>query len=157
MTKDRKLDFECHFYSKLRFLAPAKRFLKRLAEEVKDLQYPNGPIIAAQVENEYGSYGANHKYVDSIALALKDYGITKALLYTTDGPWGIDGGKSTYAYPTVDFGPTPCDLIGGNFLIQRQFAKCGPHVNSEFYTGWFDGWNLTKHGYPSIEKIIGYY
>ncbi|KAI6190363.1 Glycoside hydrolase domain containing protein [Aphelenchoides bicaudatus] len=136
------------------FLDLAKRFLKRLVDEVKDLQYPDGPIIMAQVENEYGSYGSNHDYMNALASALKEYGMNKALLYTTDGPSQAKNGKAEGAYSTVDFGVCDKASVERNFAKQREVEKCGPYVNSEFYTGWFDGWQNKKAGYPSSDDLI---
>ena len=45
----------------------------------------NGPIIAVVVENEYGSYGNDHRYLKSIADMLIKRGVNVPL-YTTDGP-----------------------------------------------------------------------
>jgi len=136
------------------FLDLAKRFLKRLVDKVKDLQYPDGPIIMAQVENEYGSYGSNHDYIDSLAEALKEYGMNKSLMYTTDGPWLVKSGHSKYAYPTVDFGVTNEASVAKNFADQRNVSGCGPAVNSEFYTGWFDSWGFSRSSYPSPAELV---
>ena len=41
-----------------KFLGPAERWLERLGKELAPLQVTHGgPIIAVQVENEYGSFG----------------------------------------------------------------------------------------------------
>src|SRR5215813_14034215 len=47
-----------------KFMTPAKALLKRLGQELAALQIENGgPIIAVQVENEYGSFGSDHAYM----------------------------------------------------------------------------------------------
>src|SRR5580704_15090541 len=49
------------------FLAAARTWLLRLGQEVAPLQIGNGgPIILVQVENEYGSYGDDHVYMQDI-------------------------------------------------------------------------------------------
>ena len=46
---------------------PASRWLHRLGQELAPLQSANGgPIIAVQVENEYGSFGSDHNYMEQI-------------------------------------------------------------------------------------------
>ena len=50
-----------------KFMVPAKAWLKRLGQELAPLQIENGgPIIAVQVENEYGSFGNDHAYMEQI-------------------------------------------------------------------------------------------
>lgn len=107
------------------FLDKAKRFLKRVIQEIKDLQYPNGPILMVQVENEYGSYGSNHDYMNSLADAIKEYGINQALLYTTDGPPQAKDGYTTRSFSTVDFGVTDKAGVANSFKKQREISKCG--------------------------------
>jgi beta-galactosidase len=49
-----------------RFLAAVDRYLARLGRELAPLQATRGgPIIAVQVENEYGTYGNDRLYMDS--------------------------------------------------------------------------------------------
>ena len=68
------------------FLAAARAWLLRLGREVAPLQIGNGgPIIAVQVENEYGSYGDDHEYMEDIHHILVDAGFTQSQLYTADG------------------------------------------------------------------------
>lgn len=50
-----------------RFLEPAMAYLKKVCSMLEPLQITKGgPIIMAQVENEYGSYGSDKDYVKSI-------------------------------------------------------------------------------------------
>src|SRR3954465_5541480 len=56
-----------------KFLVPAERWLKRLGEEMAPLQITRGgPIIAVQVENEYGSFGRDKQYLGRIRDSLKN-------------------------------------------------------------------------------------
>src|SRR5215467_9822395 len=69
-----------------KFMAPAERWLKRLGRELAPLQITRGgPIIAVQVENEYGSFGDDKEYMRRILAALRNAGLGEALLYTADG------------------------------------------------------------------------
>ena len=59
-----------------KFLAPAERWLQRLGRELAPLQITHGgPIIAVQVENEYGSFGDDHAYMKRILAALRNAGL----------------------------------------------------------------------------------
>ncbi|HXX13431.1 MAG TPA: beta-galactosidase, partial [Candidatus Eremiobacteraceae bacterium] len=47
-----------------KFIDPASRWIKRLGQELAGLQIGNGgPILLVQVENEYGSFGDDHAYM----------------------------------------------------------------------------------------------
>ena len=68
--------------------------VKRLGQELAPLQVGNGgPILLVQVENEYGSFGDDHAYMEQNRQALLDAGFTKAQLYTADGPGEIAKGS----------------------------------------------------------------
>ncbi len=77
-----------------KFMEPAKRWIARLGQELAPLQIGNGgPIILTQVENEYGSFGNDHAYMEQIHKALVDAGFTKSQLYTADGPEQVPDGS----------------------------------------------------------------
>jgi Glycosyl hydrolases family 35 len=68
------------------FLGPTRRWLQRLGREVAPLQSTRGgPIIAVQVENEYGSFGNDKDYMKCILAALRSAGLGEALLYIAEG------------------------------------------------------------------------
>jgi beta-galactosidase len=47
-----------------KFMDPTRRWFQRLGKELAPLQIASGgPIIAVQVENEYGSFGKDHAYM----------------------------------------------------------------------------------------------
>ncbi|MGE5295916.1 MAG: beta-galactosidase, partial [Solirubrobacterales bacterium] len=50
-----------------RYMAAVKRYLKRLASEVRPmLCTQGGPILMVQIENEYGSYGNDKNYLEAL-------------------------------------------------------------------------------------------
>ena len=68
-----------------KYLAEVKRYYDRLIPVfLPYLSTKNGPIIAVCIENEYGSYGNDHNYLNTIANMLKMGGVDVPL-YTTDG------------------------------------------------------------------------
>ncbi|MDR3751065.1 MAG: beta-galactosidase [Terracidiphilus sp.] len=129
--------------SDAKFMAPARRWLMRLGEELAPLQIGNGgPIIAVQVENEYGSFGSDHAYMEQIHQALVDAGFTKAVLYTADGPEELPHGALPELPAVINFGP------GGaqhGFALLHQFRPEGPFMNGEYWAGWFDHWGEKHH------------
>jgi beta-galactosidase len=126
-----------------KFMEPVGRWFQRLGKELAPLQIGNGgPIIAVQVENEYGSFGKDHAYMEQIHHGLIDAGFTKALLYTADGADEVPDGALPELPAVINFG------TGG---AKSEFAKLhkvrpdGPFMNGEYWAGWFDHWGEKHH------------
>jgi len=126
-----------------KFMAPAKRWLTRLGQELAPLQLARGgPILAVQVENEYGSFGNDKQYMERIHDALLAAGFTDSLLYTADGGDQLPAGTLPGVPAAVNFGPGEA---------KSEFAKLGkfrpgqPIFNAEYWDGWFDHWGLHHH------------
>jgi len=125
-----------------KFMTPAKQWLMRLGQELAPLQIGNGgPIIAVQVENEYGSFGSDHAYMEEIHHALLDAGFTKSLLYTADGPEELPKGALPELPAAVNFGPGEAKIA---FAALHRFRPDEPFMAGEYWDGWFDHWG-TKH------------
>ena len=121
-----------------RFMVPARRWLLRLGQELAPLQIGNGgPIIAVQVENEYGSFGSDHAYMEQIHHTLVDAGFNKAVLYTADGPEELANGSLPELPAVINFGAG--DARHG-FEILRKARPQGPFMTGEYWAGWFDHW-----------------
>lgn len=124
------------------FIAKSDAYIKELGKQVGSLQIGNGgPIIAVQVENEYGSYGNDHAYVEQIHRAILDAGFTKSLLYTADGAEQLPNGTLPELPAGVNFGAGDAKQ---SFAIYDKFRPGGIHFNSEYWDGWFDHWGA-KH------------
>jgi beta-galactosidase len=77
------------------FIEAVDRYFGKLLPLLTDLQFTrNGPIIMVQVENEYGAYGKDRKYMDSIAGLLKKHEIQE-LLFTSDIAADLENGQAT--------------------------------------------------------------
>ncbi|SMF18323.1 beta-galactosidase [Cellulosimicrobium cellulans J34] len=100
-----------------------------------------GPVVAVQVENEYGSYGDDHAYVAWVHDALVARGIDE-LLFTADGPTHLmlDGGTLPGVLTTATFGSRPEQAL--KMLRERRDE---PFVCAEFWNGWFDHWGERHH------------
>jgi len=121
-----------------KFLAATSRWFTRLGQEVASLQVGNGgPIIAVQVENEYGSFGDDHAYMEQIRQMLESAGFIKALLYTADGPEELKNGTLPGLPAVINFGPGEAKQ---GFEQLKQFRPQGPFMTGEFWAGWFDHW-----------------
>jgi beta-galactosidase len=94
-----------------KFMEPAANWFQHLGPVVKPFLLANGgPIIAVQVENEYGSFGKDAKYMQAIRQIVMDSGMggTKehpTLLYTADGGDQQPNGSLPDLPAAVNFGP----------------------------------------------------
>ena len=120
------------------FLAASRAWLMQLGKQLAPLQIGNGgPIIAVQVENEYGSYGKDHAYMEDIHHMLMDAGFTKAQLYTADGADEIPNGSLPELPAVINFGPGDAQK---EFAKLKQLRPNGPMMTGEYWDGWFDHW-----------------
>ena len=101
-----------------------------------------GPVIAMQVENEYGSYGSDKEYLTYLRDLMVDLGVD-CMLFTSDGgsiQW-LTGGTLPGLWMTANFGSRPEE----NFAVLREFQPGGPDMCMEFWCGWFDHWGKGHH------------
>ena len=125
-----------------KFLGPAERWLQRLGRELAPLQITHGgPIIAVQVENEYGSFGNDHAYMKRILAALQNAGLGEVLLYTADGGDELPAGTLPDIHAVVNFGPGEAKA---EFAKLQKFRPGRPMMSGEYWDGWFDHWG-EKH------------
>lgn len=126
-----------------RFLAKLRSYLLKVFELVKPLLCTNsGPILAMQVENEYGSYGNDHDYMASVN-AIYDEGGIDCLRFTADGgnDWMLSGGTLPSLPAAINFGSRARE----NFTALRDFRSGDPLFCGEFWCGWFDHWYEAHH------------
>ncbi len=121
-----------------KFLAAARAWLLRLGKELAPLQIGNGgPIIAVQVENEYGDYGDDHAYMEAIHHMLIDAGFTKAQFYTGDDTDKVPRGSLPELPAVINFGPGDAQ---SSFATLKQLRPNSPMMVGEYWDGWFDHW-----------------
>ena len=128
-----------------KFLQAAGRYMKRVGEAAANLEIARGgPILAVQVENEYGSFGKDKVYMEAIRQMIVDAGFHGSL-YTADG-----SGAGNLAGGTLD-GVLSVINFGDNANVEREFANFAkfrtgvPRMNGEYWCGWFDHWGETHH------------
>ncbi|WP_136608698.1 glycoside hydrolase family 35 protein [Paenibacillus dokdonensis] len=102
----------------------------------------DGPIIAMQIENEYGSYGNDQKYLQYIKKAMESRGVD-CLLFTSDGPTDamLQGGMTEGVLATVNFGSG----VNEYFDKLEEYQPDQPIMCMEFWNGWFDHWGEEHH------------
>jgi beta-galactosidase len=126
-----------------KFMEPARRWLLRMGQELAPLQIGNGgPIIMVQVENEYGSFGNDHAYMEAIHHDLVDAGFDKAQLYTADGPDQIPNGSLPELPAGINFPPGNAPQA---FATLHKMRPEGPFMATEWWDGWFDHWGEHHH------------
>src|SRR5580698_10102314 len=126
-----------------KFLGPAERWLNRLGRELAPLQLTHGgPIIAVQVENEYGSFGNDKNYMNRVLAALKNAGLGEVLLYTADGGDELPAGTLPGIHAVVNFGPGDAKE---EFAKLQKFRPGRPMMSGEYWDGWFDHWGEKHH------------
>jgi len=134
------------------FFDPVQRWFDALMPRLSALQSANGgPIIAFQVENEFGSYGDDQDYLGRLRDSLTDRGITE-LLYTADGPTERmqQAGSIPGVLATATFGSNP--LEAARLLRSRRSDE--PFVCAEFWNGWFDHWGEQHHVRSAGEAAV---
>jgi beta-galactosidase len=132
-----------------RYLNAAKSYLKEVGRVLGPLQITHGgPIIMAQVENEYGFYGKDAGYMDEIRKALLDAGFDVPL-FECNPPDVMRNGMLTNLFQAANFG----NDVQRNFAKLRELQPQGPLICSEFYPGWFDTWGATHH-YGDTKKYL---
>jgi beta-galactosidase len=140
LLKDKNMRLRCAYKP---FLDRVDKYYDELIKRLKPLLCTNGgPVIAMQIENEYGSYGNDKDYLNYIKEGLIKRGVD-VLLFTSDGPGDLmlQGGTLPYIYKTANFG----SRVEESFNKLKEYEKEGPLMCMEFWNGWFDHWGEHHH------------
>ncbi|XP_068739243.1 beta-galactosidase-like [Montipora capricornis] len=140
------------------YLAAVDRWMSVLLPRLRPLLYANGgPIIAVQVENEYGSYfTCDHQYMSHLQATFEKHLGKDVILFTTDGGFSeklLECGSLPSLFTTIDFGAGSDPAKA--FALLRKYQPNGPLVNSEFYPGWLDHWG-GKHQMRNTADVAKY-
>jgi beta-galactosidase len=136
------------------YTAAVERWLVRLGQEVKPLLLKNGgPILAIQLENEYGAFGDDKSYLEGLEATYKRAGLADGVLFTSNQAGDLAKGSLPHLPSVVNFGS------GG---AQNAVAKLeayrpdGVRMVGEYWAGWFDKWGEDHHetdGRKEAEEI----
>ncbi len=123
------------------YIEAARRWMLRLGKELAPLQASRGgPIVAVQVENEYGSFDVKEdrqKYLAQVRQMVVDAGFGESLLYTADGGDELPKGSIPGMFAAVDYGTGDAERSLG---LARAFRPDAPVYAAEYWDGWFDHW-----------------
>ncbi|XP_057623204.1 beta-galactosidase-1-like protein 3 isoform X1 [Chionomys nivalis] len=132
----------------LNFVEAVDEYFDHLIPRILPLQYHHGgPVIAVQVENEYGSFSKDGSYMEYIKKALLKRGIVEFLL-TSDNDSGIETGSVEGALATLNMPAFEKD----SFLKLQQMQNDKPIMVMEYWTGWYDTWGQ-RHNVKSATEI----
>ncbi|HTV83579.1 MAG TPA: glycoside hydrolase family 35 protein [Acidobacteriaceae bacterium] len=134
------------------YLRGAQSYMNHLGQQLRPLLWTHGgPIIAVQVENEYGSFGKSRAYLEAVRQMIIRAGLGGAVLYTADGP-GLWSGSLSELPEAIDVGP---GYVQDGF---RQLLRFRPRSRlmyvAEYYPGWFDQWGLPHHTAAPIAQQL---
>jgi len=133
-----------------RYMSAVRRYITRVAAEVAPLQCDKGgPILMTQIENEYGSYGNDRTYLETLRKWWRESGISVPF-YTADGPTDFMLGAGSL--PDCAIG---LDSGGSDGDFAQAFSQ-NPHVpafSSETYPGWLTHWK-EKWQRPDTSGIL---
>jgi beta-galactosidase len=134
------------------YMAAVRRYIERVGKELAGLQSTRGgPIILLQVENEYGSYGNDKAYLETLYSLYRDAGF-EIPFYTSDGAaqFLLEAGNVAGATPVVNFGGGP----EGEFAELGKFRSSIPQMCGEYWCGWFTHWGNEKWGGSDLSENV---
>lgn len=126
-----------------RFTSVVETWFDALLPVIEPLQAAHGgPVVAVQIENEYGSYGDDAEYLRWNRAALQSRGITE-MLFTADGgtDYFLDGGSLPETWATATLGSRGDEADA----VWERRRPGEPFFNVEFWNGWFDHWTEDHH------------
>ncbi|GAA2768215.1 hypothetical protein GCM10010103_72570 [Streptomyces paradoxus] len=126
-----------------RFTGAVDRYLDLLLPALRPhLAAAGGPVIAVQVENEYGAYGDDSAYLKHLADAFRSRGVEE-LLFTCDqaDPGHLAAGTLPGVLAATTFG----SRVEQSLARLREHRPEGPLFCAEFWIGWFDHWGGPHH------------
>lgn len=152
LLKDRNMKVRSNYEG---YKAAVERYFNTLIPMIADLQYSKGgPIIAVQIENEFGSYSSEVAHLMFLKQLLIKNGIQE-LLFVSDGIVKQRNGLEIAKFydqtlPTINFMKFP---LGKPLMQQVRSASSDfPIMVMEFWAGWFDHWTK-PHAFSSAKNL----
>jgi beta-galactosidase len=129
--------------SETAYLEAVIDYYQRVYEIVRPrLVTADGPVIAVQIENEYGAYGDDAEYLLTLVDVTRAAGIDVPLL-TCDQAADemLAKGGLPELHKTATFGSRSLERLA----TLRDHQPVGPLMCMEFWDGWFDSWGRAHH------------
>ena len=149
----KKSDLKVRRLSDSFFMNRVKIYLNEAGKQLASLQIQDGgPIVMVQVENEYGTWGDDQKYMETMRDNIRQAGFDKVQLLRCD--WA-----SNFFHYNLE-GVAQALNFGAGSNIEEQFSKfkglrpTAPLMCGEYWTGWFDQWGR-PHETREVSSFIG--
>ncbi|XP_008246576.2 beta-galactosidase-1-like protein 3 isoform X2 [Oryctolagus cuniculus] len=131
------------------FVEAVDRYFDHLVPRMAPLQYrQGGPVIAFQVENEYGAFNMDKHYMPYLQEALLKRGVVELLL-TSDVPTELPKGYIKGVLATINMRKYFKDIPKRLYRVQGN----KPILIMEYWIGWFDCWGLGPHQFTNIRDV----
>ena len=118
------------------FLAATDDYFRHLGEQVAPLMAARGgPVIAVQIENEYGGYGSDRDYLHRIQRSLVEAGMGSGLMFTSDGAGLLANDILDDVLAVVNFAPGQAQA---SFKTLAALRPHQPMMAGEYWGGWYD-------------------
>ncbi|SDM57841.1 glycoside hydrolase family 35 protein [Sediminibacillus halophilus] len=123
------------------YLQHVSEYYDVLLPKLRPFLFQNGgPVIAIQIENEYGAYGNDQQYLTFFKDQYARHGL-ETFLFTSDGPEFIKQGSLPDVTTMLNFGSKVEDA----FQQLEKMKPGSPKMVAEFWIGWFDYWTGEHH------------
>ncbi len=151
LLKDRSLVLRS---SDPKYSAAVDRWMARLGQEVRPLLLRNGgPIIAIQLENEYGAFGDDKAYLEGLEATYRRAGLADGVLFTSNQGSDLAKGSLPHLPSVVNFGSGGAEASVAKL---EAFRPDGVRMVGEYWAGWFDKWGEDHHetdGHKEAEEL----
>lgn len=148
LLKDKNIRLRC--WDKAYIKAVEDYFKVLIPKLLPYQESKGGKLIAMQVENEYGSFGRDKKYLYWLRKLMKDLGVD-CQLFTSDGEskYYFSGGAISEDFMVANFGGYNENRFDDLKLLQPDKPlMCGEH-----WCGWFDRWGAKHHTDDPYESL----
>lgn len=149
LLADREMELRC---ADPAYLRAVDAWYDQLIPQLTPLEaHRGGPVVAVQIENEYGSYGDDTGYLAHLRDGLRSRGMTSLLFVA-------DGASETF----LTFGSLPGTLEVGtgdgnprpSIDALKKFQPGKPVMMAEYWDGWFDHWG-ERHNTRDPQQVAG--
>jgi beta-galactosidase len=132
------------------FLNRTTVYFSKVAPLIKPYLAPNGPIIMIQIENEYGSWGGDHVYIQALVDIWKRL-IGDFEYYHADGDFGIPAGHA----PGLNIGINGCLNLNTYKSTQLKYPDAKMVFGGEIYPGWLTHWGEAHMQRQDKSQTVG--
>ena len=133
------------------YMDRVKKYFEKLLPLFVPYQWSQGggPIIAYQIENEFGHYSHDIPYMTFLKQQYIQAGLTE-LYFTSDSGHNIHNGFLPGVFAGVNFQ----NKMKMHFDLLAKVQSDKPKFVAEFWDGWFDHWGEV-HNTKSTSNVVG--